>query len=68
MQSKRSNVVGPLRSLVTLMQVKQRLLKNFSFWWLIQMAGAVRGRRNDRNTTSDFLKVEQERVSLSVVQ
>ena len=36
------------------------------FGGAIQMAGAVRGRRNDRSTTSDFLKVEQERgISVS---
>jgi peptide chain release factor 3 len=36
------------------------------FGGAIQMAGAVRGRRSDRHTTSDFLKVEQERgISVS---
>ena len=36
------------------------------FGGAIQMAGAVRGRRNDRSTTSDFLKVERERgISVS---
>jgi len=36
------------------------------FGGAIQMAGAVRGRTKDRSTTSDFLKVEQERgISVS---
>jgi peptide chain release factor 3 len=36
------------------------------FGGAIQLAGAVRGRRNEKHATSDFLKVEQERgISVS---
>jgi peptide chain release factor 3 len=43
------------------MQVKQRLQKNYSFWWSHSEAGAVKNNKIKKGATSDFMEIERQR-------